>query len=98
MQRIAFTMRIKPGSEEEYRRRHQQVWPEMQAELKRAGCHCYSIYARGLELFAYVKNPSPEGDGLVPSPKAETVGCLTTAHSGQMYHPEQEKQDTSPEC
>ncbi|HBE24197.1 MAG TPA: L-rhamnose mutarotase, partial [Ktedonobacter sp.] len=29
MQRIAFTMRIKPGTEEEYRRRHRQVWPEL---------------------------------------------------------------------
>ena len=55
MQRIAFTMSIKPGSEEEYRKRHQQVWPEMQAELKRAGCHRYSIYARGLDLFAYME-------------------------------------------
>ena len=32
MQRIAFTMKIKPGSEQEYRRRHQQVWPELLAE------------------------------------------------------------------
>lgn len=55
MQRIAFTMSIKPGSEEEYRRRHRQVWPEMQAELKRAGCYRYSIYARGLDLFAYME-------------------------------------------
>ena len=33
MQRIAFTMKIKPGTEEEYRRRHQQVWPELLADL-----------------------------------------------------------------
>lgn len=33
MQRIAFTMNIKPGSEEEYCARHQQVWPEMLADL-----------------------------------------------------------------
>ena len=35
MQRIAFTMRIKPGTEEEYRRRHWQVWPELLVDLKR---------------------------------------------------------------
>jgi L-rhamnose mutarotase len=52
MQRIAFTMKIKPGSEEECRARHQRVWPEMLADLKKAGCHRYSIYARGLDLFA----------------------------------------------
>src|SRR5437667_4729758 len=55
MQRIAFTMRIKPGSEEEYRRRHRQVWPELLADLKRAGCQNYSIYLRGTELFAYME-------------------------------------------
>jgi L-rhamnose mutarotase len=55
MQRIAFTMRIKPGTEEEYRRRHQRVWPELLADLKRAGCQNYSIYLRGTELFAYME-------------------------------------------
>jgi L-rhamnose mutarotase len=55
MQRIAFTMRIKPGSEDEYRRRHRQVWPELLADLKRAGCQNYSIYLRGTELFAYME-------------------------------------------
>lgn len=55
MQRIAFMMKIKPGSEEEYRRRHQRVWPELLADLKGAGCRNYSIYMRGLELFAYME-------------------------------------------
>ncbi|HET8913320.1 MAG TPA: L-rhamnose mutarotase [Ktedonobacteraceae bacterium] len=55
MQRIAFTMRIKPGTEEEYRRRHQHVWPELLTDLKRAGCQNYSIYLRGTELFAYME-------------------------------------------
>lgn len=55
MQRIAFLMRIKAGSEEEYRRRHQQVWPEMLAELKAAGCQNYSIFLKDLQLFAYLE-------------------------------------------
>ncbi len=55
MQRIAFIMRIKPGTEEEYRRRHQQVWSELLADLKGAGCQNYSIYLRGTELFAYME-------------------------------------------
>ena len=55
MQRIAFTMNIKPGTQEEYRRRHQEVWPELLADLKRAGCQNYSIYLRGTELFAYME-------------------------------------------
>lgn len=55
MQRIAFFMRIKPGTEAEYRRRHQQVWPDMLAELKAAGCQNYSIFLNGLQLFAYLE-------------------------------------------
>ena len=55
MQRIAFLMRIKPGTEAEYRRRHQQVWPELLADLKLAGCQNYSIYLRGTDLFAYME-------------------------------------------
>lgn len=55
MQRIAFLMRIAPGTEEDYERRHQSVWPEMLAELKAAGCHNYSIFRDGLHLFAYLE-------------------------------------------
>ncbi len=59
MQRIAFLMHIRPGAQEEYERRHKQVWPEMLAELQAAGCHNYSIFRDGLQLFAYL-----EGDDL----------------------------------
>jgi L-rhamnose mutarotase len=55
MQRIAFLMRIQPGAEGEYQRRHQQVWPEMLAELRAAGAHNYSIFRDGLNLFAYLE-------------------------------------------
>jgi L-rhamnose mutarotase len=55
MQRVAFIMRIKPGTQEEYRRRHKQVWQELLTDLKRAGCQNYSIYLRDTELFAYME-------------------------------------------
>jgi L-rhamnose mutarotase len=55
MQRIAFMMRVLPGQEAEYRRRHQAVWPEMLEALKDAGCSNYSIFMRGSELFAYME-------------------------------------------
>jgi len=55
LQRIVFTMRIKPGTQEEYRRRHRQVWPELLADLTRAGRHNYPIYLRGTDLFAYLE-------------------------------------------
>jgi len=44
MIRKAFTMKLKKGFEEEYRRRHDDIWPELSAELKRAGISDYSIF------------------------------------------------------
>jgi L-rhamnose mutarotase len=55
VERIAFTMRVKPGQEAEYRRRHADVWPEMRRALKDAGCSNYSIYMKGRDLFAYME-------------------------------------------
>jgi len=53
--RIGFTMRLLPGAEAEYRRRHAAVWPEMLAALKAAGARDYSIFIRGDDLFAYLE-------------------------------------------
>ena len=55
MERVGFTMRILPGQEAEYRRRHAAVWPEMLAALKTAGCRDYTIFLRGSDLFAYLE-------------------------------------------
>lgn len=44
MERVAFTMRLLPGAEAEYRRRHAEVWPEMLQALSDAGVSNYSIY------------------------------------------------------
>jgi L-rhamnose mutarotase len=48
-------MRLLPGAEAEYRRRHAAVWPEMLAELKRAGASNYSIFLDGEDLFGYLE-------------------------------------------
>lgn len=55
MQRIGFVMRLLPGAEDEYRRRHAAVWPEMLAELKSAGAANYSIFMHGADLFGYLE-------------------------------------------
>ncbi|MCE2396116.1 L-rhamnose mutarotase [Candidatus Poribacteria bacterium] len=39
MQRVAFVMRVKEEQQEEYIRRHQRVWQEVLADLKRSGVH-----------------------------------------------------------
>ena len=44
MQRVAFKMKLKPGCAEEYKKRHDEIWPELSALLKDAGVSDYSIY------------------------------------------------------
>ncbi len=53
MERYAWRGRIVPGSQEEYIRRHNNIWPEMKEVLEKAGIRNYSIWMQGEELFGY---------------------------------------------
>ena len=44
MHRIAFKMQLFHGFEAEYKRRHDELWPELKQLLKDAGIHDYSIF------------------------------------------------------
>lgn len=44
MYRNAFKMKLKPGFKAEYKRRHDEIWPELEKALKEAGIHDYSIF------------------------------------------------------
>ncbi len=57
MPRHAFKMKLKPGAAAEYQRRHDEIWPELAAELKAAGVADYSIFLdeETLTLFAVQK-------------------------------------------
>lgn len=44
MEKIAFRMRLNRGQKEEYRKRHDEIWPELVALLKDAGIQDYSIH------------------------------------------------------
>lgn len=43
-ERVAFRMRLFPGKAEEYRRRHDAIWPELVDLLSAAGIRDYSIF------------------------------------------------------
>jgi L-rhamnose mutarotase len=62
MVRKAFVMRVHATAHEEYRRRHDAIWPELAAALRDHGVSSYSIFldaARSV-LFAYVELESVE--------------------------------------
>ncbi len=44
MKRNAFTMQLKPGNEAEYKKRHDEIWPELSQLLKEAGISDYTIF------------------------------------------------------
>jgi L-rhamnose mutarotase len=44
MKRIAFKMQVTKGFESEYKKRHDELWPELSALLKLTGITEYSIF------------------------------------------------------
>ncbi len=58
MKRVGFLLKVKEDKIEEYKKHHEQVWPEMLAALRRTGWHNYSLFIRpdGL-LFGYFETP-----------------------------------------
>ena len=60
MERFAWKGRIKPGMQAEYKRRHDEIWPEMIEVLQNAGIRNYTIWNVGNELFGYYECDSIE--------------------------------------
>lgn len=62
MIRKAFKMQVLSGSAVEYERRHNPIWPKMEAMLKAHGVSNYSIFIddESDTLFAYVELASQE--------------------------------------
>ncbi|MGN1343136.1 MAG: L-rhamnose mutarotase [Traorella sp.] len=53
MERYAWRGYVKEGCVEEYKRRHDQIWPQMKEVLKEAGIENYTIFLDGYDLFGY---------------------------------------------
>lgn len=68
-ERHAFVMHLNPGCEDEYRRRHDAIWPELAALLREAGIANYSIFLhpRTLMLFGYLERRPDHGMAALPA-------------------------------
>ena len=55
--RKSFVMQLNPGCEEEYRRRHNPIWKDLEETLRAHGVHNYSIFLHPetQQLFAYAE-------------------------------------------
>ena len=62
MPRIAFKMKLFKGFEEEYKKRHDEIWPELHALLKETGISDYSIFLDETtnSLFGVLKAEDPK--------------------------------------
>ena len=69
MQRNAFKMKLRPGYEAEYKKRHDAIWPELKKLLSEAGVNDYSIFLdeETLTLFAVQKLEDDFEEAVIPS-------------------------------
>lgn len=68
MQKYAFKMKLNPGMEAEYTRRHDAIWPELADLLRQAGVSDYSIHLdpeTGV-LFAVLTRPENHSMASLP--------------------------------
>jgi L-rhamnose mutarotase len=102
MQRYAFKMHLNPGRADEYRRRHDAIWPELANLLKQAGIANYSIHLdpETNVLFAYLERDNDHKmDELPAEPvmrrwwdhmkdimRANPDGAPSTAPLVEMFH------------
>ena len=56
LETLSFVLRLKPGAEAEYRRRHDELWPEMRTLLLESGIVHYeiSLHPSTNMLFAFI--------------------------------------------
>jgi L-rhamnose mutarotase len=69
MHRIAFKMQLFAGQEAEYKKRHDQLWPELEQLLKETGINDYSIFLDETtnSLFGVMKADDPAKLADLPS-------------------------------
>jgi len=53
MTAYAWVLEVRPGDEDEYKKRHDEIWPDMVAALRAAGIRNYNIFRHGLTLFGF---------------------------------------------
>ena len=73
MTRHAFKMRLKPGATTEYKKRHDEIWPELAAELKTAGVFDYSIFLDEETLTLFAVQKLGEGNTAATLPNSPVV-------------------------
>src|SRR5580698_9817139 len=75
MQRICFVLQVKPDRIEEYRRRHNEVWPEMKSALRESGWNNYSLFLREDGLLVGYLETLDFREALAEMERRDVNGC-----------------------
>lgn len=60
MQRVGFLFKIKPEYKDEYKKAHDEIWPEQLQALKESGLNNYSSYYMDGNVFTYAETENFE--------------------------------------
>jgi L-rhamnose mutarotase len=85
--RACFVIRLRPGSEPDYIRRHSPVWPEMLLALQRTGWSNYSIFLHP-DGFVVGYFESEDLDGTLNAMGAEEVNRRWQSASAEFFDSE----------
>jgi L-rhamnose mutarotase len=94
MERVCFLLRVRPDRLDEYRARHEAVWPEMQDALRASGWRNYSLFLDddGL-LVGYLE--TDDFDAAVAGMEATDVNARWQAEMAEFFElPDGERPDT----
>lgn len=50
MERVCFALRVREGMEDEYDRRHGELWPELAEAMRETGIRNYTLFRDGREV------------------------------------------------
>ncbi|MDC7232926.1 MAG: L-rhamnose mutarotase [Spirochaetales bacterium] len=71
--RNAFKMKLYPGFAEEYKKRHDEIWPELKSLLEESGIKDYSIFLDEETNILFAINKSDDGREPVDLAQEEIV-------------------------
>ena len=66
-------MKLKPGVVAEYKKRHDEIWPELARELRAAGIYDYSIFLDEETLTLFAVQKLSEGNTAAALPHSPIV-------------------------
>ena len=99
MERALFYLRLFPGTEAEYDRRHDEIWPELVAEISESGLRNFTGFRRGTDVWYYVEaEPDKKAAFEVHGPKPknqewgryfrDTIAEITGQDGGLIWYDE----------